>query len=331
MQEKYYGFSFGSGDTAVAEQAIWNTTHGNWFQQSSLLTTESNFREHLNFIQFVYLPFYWIFPHTFTLYFVIYFFYGIAGIILYFFVKKKISLTCAFVALLLFLFQPITIIQTIGPMHVVALAAPLLLLTLIEYEKKRYKNWLILLALTALVSEFIAPTVFLIGVIAFLERRKLKWIFPPIIFSGAIYAFSSYFITFGLSEHGEIIKKFKLQNICETLTKKRVKFAEIAFFRPIFYFIAFFSRYSILLIPSVLLALFIATRIRTGAHIFSPVPAITVMIFIDVVSRANQKYRKIIYVLTLIGLLASSSLWMSYMDLSESKTKDSLLQRQFPW
>lgn len=322
IHQKHINFKFDSGDTAVAEQAIWNATHGNGFQQSSLLTSQSNFREHLNFVQFIYLPFYWAIPHTLTLYFIIYIFYGIASFFIFLFAKNKIGLLGAYLAMIIFLFQPLTTIQVVGPMHVVAVSAPLLLISLILYEKKFYKSWLILLFLTAFVSEFIAPTIFLIALIAIIDKRNFKWIIPPILFSSIMYAISSFYITLGLSEKGELLKKFSLQNIKESLTKNRLEFVEINFFRPLSYFSFLFSKYSLLLIPSLLLAIFIATRMQTGAHIFAPVSAIVTMVFIDISLKLKKPIHKYTFFsIVLLGTLLSSLAWSSYFDTSESNNK----------
>lgn len=325
IQQKHVNFKFDSGDTAVAEQAIWNATHGNGFQQSSLLTTESNFREHLNFIQFLYLPFYWIIPHTLTLYLVIYLFYGIASFFVFLFAKSKIGTMGAFLTIFIFLFQPLTNIQAVGPMHVVAISAPLLLLSLIFYEKKFYRSWLILLFLTAFTSEFIAPTIFLIALIAIIDKRTFKWIFPPLLFSSIMYFISSFYITLGLSAKGELLKKFNPQSIKENLTKKRLDFVEINFFRPLFYLPFLFSKYSLLLIPSLLLALFIAARMQTGAHIFAPVSAVVTMIFIDVSLKINNPiYRRLFFSIVLLGTILSSLAWSSYFEIESATNKKSL-------
>lgn len=47
----FYGFLYDSGDTAIAEQELWNTIHGDWFYQS-FLGVSNNFRDHLYFSQF---------------------------------------------------------------------------------------------------------------------------------------------------------------------------------------------------------------------------------------------------------------------------------------
>lgn len=325
IQQKHVNFKFDSGDTAVAEQAIWNATHGNGFQQSSLLTTESNFREHLNFVQFIYLPFYFIAPHTLTLYLVIYLFYGVASFFIFVFAKNKIGTIGGFLTIFVFLFQPLTAIQAVGPMHVVAISAPLLLLSFIYYEKKFYKIWLILIFLTAFTSEFIAPTIFLIALIAIIDKRNFKWILPPLLFSLIMYFISSLYITLGLSAKEELFKKITLQSIKENITKKRFEFVEINFLRPLFYLTFFFSKYSILLIPSLLLALFIATRMQTGAHIFAPVSAILTMLFIDVSLKINNlTHRRIFFSIVLIGTLLSSLAWSSYFEIESATNKNSL-------
>ena len=97
------GFLLSSGDTSVAEEALWNTIHGDWFYQSSLYTVATNFREHVNFIQFLFLPFYFLVPSLLTLYAVINVSYGIAAYVFYRFASRKLGVLSGFVLVLFFL------------------------------------------------------------------------------------------------------------------------------------------------------------------------------------------------------------------------------------
>ncbi len=317
----YHNFGFSTADTSIAEQAIWNAVNGNGFYQSTL--GQSNLREHLNFIQFLYLPFYKIFPHTLTLFFVIQVFYIVGSIYLYRVAKRNIGKLGAIFSLLIFLVNPITSLQVVGPMHVVAVAGPIFLFLLLFYFEKKYKLFLIFLILILSVSEFVFPTIFMLGVIAVIDKRSWKWFVPPFIGSLILFLVAKFYITVGLSKSQSLMDSFKKSTESISKFSKRFDFVE-GFLRPVFYIIPFFSKYALLLLPSIVLAIFIVIpgRLKTGSHVFSLVPAILALIFIDVFVRADNLKRKILIGLVFIGLILSLGNVMKNTDISISKKKD---------
>jgi uncharacterized membrane protein len=305
---KISGFLLISGDTAVAEQALWNTVHGDWFYQSFL--SSNNFREHLNFSQFLFLPFYYFFPKLQTIFVVIGLTYAIAAFLLFRFAKERLGNMLAIVVSLSFLLNPIAVIQNIHTMHVVAIGAPFLILTLIFYEKRNYARWIVFLLLTVSVSEFVAPTIFLLGVIAWREKRSLKWIVPSMISSGLMYLASTVYITMGFSETKSLLATLRPQRLYDNSWGKRIHYlSEI--FRPAMYIIPFFSKYFLLLLPTIALDLVILNynRLASGSHLFSLVPAIFAMIFIDVLQKSKDKHKKIIAGLIFAGIIISIPIW----------------------
>lgn len=315
---KIKGFLLESGDTSVAEQAIWNTIHGDWFYQS-FLPVSNNFREHLNFSQFIFLPFYALVPKLLTIYVVIGLAYSAATFFLYQLAKEKLGGGLAFVAALSFLLNPIAILQNIHTMHVAAIGAPLLLMSFIFYEKNKYVPWLIFLIATVMASEFVAPTVFLIGIIAFIDKRSLKWIIPPIASSLAMYIASALYITVGFSENKTLLGSLNFASIQDSLNKRLYYLEEI--FRPALYVMPFFSKYAILLLPTVALDMVILRydRLASGSHLFSLVPAILAIIFVDILQKCNPKHKKFIAGLIVLGLAISVPSWYKEVSFSPDK------------
>lgn len=317
--QQYQQFAFRTGDTPVAEQAIWNTVHGRFFYQS-FLQTDTNFREHLNFIQLLYVPFYAIFPHTLTLFFIIQLSFVAGMIYLYFYVKRKVGPVAGVLAVGVFMFNPLTASQAVGDMHVVSVAAPFFLMMLIAYHEKQYKRFLFWTIVMVLVSEFVAPTVFLVGVIAILERRNWKWFIAPMVGGIALYMAAKYYITIGFGSNDNIISKFKpeaLKSIYKL--EKRLELIKKAL-APMLWIPLWLSKYSILLIPSLLIALVIIIpgRIAGGSHVFILIVPILAMIFIDLLEKYRH-YRKIIYVIAALGIIFSIYPWFKWMEIDGSE------------
>lgn len=317
----YKNFGFATADTSIAEQAIWNAVNGNGFYQSTL--GQSNLREHLNFIQLAYLPFYKIFSHTLTLFFVIQVFYITGLMYLYKVAKKNIGKLGAIFSLLIFVVSPITSLQVVGPMHVVAVAGPIFLILLLAYFEKKYKLFVTFLILTLLVSEFVFPTVFMLGVVALVDRRNWKWFVPPFVGSFILFLFAKFYITVGLSKSESLMDSFKDSMSGISKFSKRFSFVE-EFLRPVLYIVPFFSKYFLLLLPSLVLAFFIVIpgRLKTGSHVFSLVPVILVMAFMDIFMRVDDLKKKILIGLVSIGLIFSFGNMMKNIDMSESSKKD---------
>ncbi len=325
--QMYYGFGYSVGDTAVAENALWNTIHGRWFYQS-FLDAENNFREHLNFVQILYLPFYYVVPHTLTLYGSIHAMFVIAGIVLYRFAFSQIGRWGALIVTAMFIFHPLVASQAVGPMHVVAVGGPFFLFMLIAYIKKCYKWFLVWLFLLVFLSEFAAPTIFMMSVLALWDRRNWKWFVPPAVGGVALYMAAKYYITIGFGAHNSIMSHFTREALehIQKLTK-RLHFVG-DFLKPLAYIFPFFSRYAILLIPSIIVAIFIILpgRLKGGAHVFIFVPSILAIIFIDLAMRWHGWRKNILYGLTVCGILLSFGSWVSWMDIGGSAHADTLRQ-----
>ncbi len=325
--KKYTNFSYNTGDTAVAEQALWNTifTH-RLFYQSFLVGLKTNLQEHISIIQFLYLPLYAIIPHTLTLFFIIQSFFVASAMILFRFAYAKLGTVGAWLVTLFFLFHPLTLIQVIGPMHVTAIAGPIFLFLLISYYQKYYKLYLFFLLMMMLISEFVAPSIFLLGVLAFFHKRKPKWIFPPIIAGIFLQLIASHYITAGFGSAKNIFSKISLEQI-KNIPKfdKRIDFV-LKSIAPIGYIFPFFSKYIILIIPSFLIALIIIVygRINTGAHVFALIPPILVIIFINLAIKwKNTLLQKVLYLVVFIGIIIS---FLNFLNKISFKTNSYVKQ-----
>lgn len=302
-------FAYGSGDIAVAEQALWNTLHGRWFLQT-FLPVHNNFREHLNFIQFFFLPFYWLAPHTLTLYAVIHLSYGGATLFFFRFLLRRFGVTTAYCLLFAFLLNPSVVFQNIGIMHVGTLATPLLLVTLIFYREQHFRWWLIFLLATTFTSEFIAPTIIMFSLLGLLHHRSWKWIIPPFAVGMSMMIAGALYITVGYSGKEEILKTLTSFFDNTAQLKKRLNVLQL-FFRPFAYITPLWSWYLVLLIPSLLLTLVIVhvNRLSIGSHVLAPMSVILLFAVVDVLQKSSQRNRRIILAFVVFAtMIASMSL-----------------------
>ncbi len=320
--KKYDGYVFSTGDTAVAEQAIWNTVFtGRLFHQSFLIGNEMNLREHLNIVQFLYLPFYAVVPHTLTLLAVIQLFFILGAVVLYRYSYARLGTIGAWLVTGLFLFHPLTLKQVIGPMHVVAIGGVIFLFLLMAYRERWYRWYLGLILAMMLVSEFIAPTLFLVGVLALWQGRNWKWWVPPMVGGMLVQLAAKLFITVGFGSSGYLGEKLRALMAWDIpkFDKRVERVGE--WMAPLSWVLPLFSRYAILLLPSLAIALFIIIygRINGGAHVFVLIPPILAMIFIELAVRWKDSWRRsALYVAVLIGMIFSLLNFADRMDFKTS-------------
>ncbi len=320
--KKYEGYVFGTGDTAVAEQAIWNTVFtGRLFHQSFLIGNEFNLREHLNIVQFLYVPFYALVPHTLTLFFVIQVFFAIGAWTLYRYTASRAGPTAAWLVLGLWLLHPLTLKQVIGPMHVVAIGGVVFLWLLMAYRERWYGRYFALTVAMALVSEFVAPTLALVGVLALWQRRAWKWVVPPLVAGVALQLAAKWYITVGFGSADYLRERFMdaLRGDVPKFAKRLKRLAE--WMAPLGWALPLASRYAILLVPSVLILLVIIIygRINGGSHVFVLIPPVLAMIFVELVVRWRESAKR--YVLyAIVGTWVISSGIPHFADRMDFKT-----------
>lgn len=315
---QYQEYAYRTGDTPVAEQAIWNTVHGRFFYQS-FLQVDTNLREHLNFIQLLYVPFYAILPHTLTLFFIIQLSFVLGALYLFYFVRKRLGNLVAAIAVGLFIFHPLIASQAVGDMHVVSVAGPAFLMLLIAYHEKKYRAFVFWVIFMVFISEFVAPTVFLVGVLAFFERRNWKWFLPPVLGGVGLFLAAKYYITIGFGSTANILASFTPKALMSIYKiEKRLDLIAQSL-APLLWIFPWISKYSLLLIPSLMIALFIIIpgRIAGGSHVFILIPPILVMIFVDLLERFPN-FKRWIVGIAIVGIMLSLYPWWKHMEIDAS-------------
>ncbi|NTW75827.1 MAG: DUF2079 domain-containing protein [Candidatus Moranbacteria bacterium] len=325
---RYESFAFRTGDTAVAEQAIWNTVHGRFLYQS-FLGTESNLSEHVSLIQLLYVPFYAVVPHTLTLFTVIQLCILIGAFFWYRFAKQRIGTVGALLSVGIFLLHPLTGSQAVQDMHVVAIAGPAFLMLLASYHEGRNRPFIFWCFVMALMAEFVIPTLFLVGVLAAWDRRGWKWIVPPIVFSVALLYAAKRLITIGAGSTENILTRLSPDSLL-AMEKPKKRFGLVSeSLAPLLWIFPWFSKYSILLVPSILIALFVIVpgRIGGGNHVFILIPPVLSIIVLDLYERFPKR-RKWISALALVGIAISVPTLVNRMQVDGSDLVDAMTRAE---
>lgn len=172
---KYTWFMQGS-DLALFEQAFWNTAHGRLFETSlehpSLGDTTSQLAVDLMLFNLLIVPFYTLFPSTYTLLFIQAVAVGLGALPVYFLSKHKFRTnTVALIFAAVYLLHPYVIVITVSEFQPRAFAMVLLLAALYFLEKRGFRPFLVFLILLLLCRTDVALVVVMLGIYAFLTRK----------------------------------------------------------------------------------------------------------------------------------------------------------------
>ncbi|MGC8959180.1 MAG: DUF2079 domain-containing protein [Chloroflexia bacterium] len=172
---KYRWFMQGS-DLALFEQTFWNTAQGRLFETSlehpSLGDTTSQLAVDLMLFNLFIVPFYVLFPSTYTLLFIQTVAVGLGAVPVYLLAKHKLRTeAAALIFAVAYLLHPYVIVITISEFQPRAFAMVFLLATLEALEKEAFRPFLLFLVLLLLCRTDVALVVIMLGVYAFLARK----------------------------------------------------------------------------------------------------------------------------------------------------------------
>ncbi|MCX6745530.1 MAG: DUF2079 domain-containing protein [Candidatus Parcubacteria bacterium] len=185
---KYFTFQYNALDLAIYNQVFYNSSLGNFFQMT--IHPTSYLGDHLEFLVFFLVPFYALFKSPLTLLFGQTFFLALAVIPLYLIAKKYLTPMQTLLLLILYLFNPIVWNINLFEFHILALAPFFLGWTFYFYDQNKFSFFLIFSVLSLFIKEDIAFVIFMFGVLALLDKKKLKWILTPLILS-TLYFFTA--------------------------------------------------------------------------------------------------------------------------------------------
>lgn len=188
---KYMTFAYYDFDLSVHAHSMWRILHGSIFNSILGIPFPGN---HMQTILFLIAPVYAVFPHPVTLLVLQTLALGFAVIPLYHLARRIIGPGWAVLVSLLYLTYPALGYLNLFEFHPPAFAVFFLALMLYYYECGAFLKFSTAAFFAMLCQENIPLAVVMMGVLAAVERRALKWIVLPIGGGGVFFAVSMAFM-----------------------------------------------------------------------------------------------------------------------------------------
>jgi len=194
---KYYTYSYNSADLGIFNQVFFNSSNGHLF--AFTIHPTSYLGDHFELIIFFLLPFYSFFKSPLTLLFIQACFVGLSAIPIFLIAKKHLPPLLSLFIIVLYLFNPGTLNLTLFEFHILPLAIFLILWAFYFYDQNKFWPFVAFCGLSLLVREDVALIIFMFGVVAALDRKKITWVLTPLVMAAAYFAVAlkiiSYFST----------------------------------------------------------------------------------------------------------------------------------------
>jgi len=181
---KYYNFFYDALDLAIINQVFYNSSQGNFFASS--VHPPTYLGDHLSPIIFLLLPLYLIWRQPQTLLLLQTIILALAAWPIYLIAKNALNKSLAILFGLAWLINPFVQNINLFEFSFLPWAVFFILLAFYFYQTNRFYPFLISGLLALGVREDVALVVFMFGIVAAIERKKIKWILTPII-AGLIY------------------------------------------------------------------------------------------------------------------------------------------------
>lgn len=187
---KYAIYAYNGIDLAYFNQVFWNTLHGRFFRQS--IHPHSSLGDHAELIIPLLSLLYAFLPDPRGLLILQTAVLGLSAWPLYLIAKEHLhtsrrterSLTPLFIALA-WLLSPFVQNINIYEFHILPFALLPLFFALLFYEKKRMLPFLLFSVAALLIREDVALVIAAVGILAWIERKPLKWRIVPLALGGA--------------------------------------------------------------------------------------------------------------------------------------------------
>ncbi len=192
---KYNSFEYDAIDLGIYNQVMYNSTHGDLFGLS--IHPHSYLGDHFELFLLALLPFYFIFKSPITLLALQVVVVLLSAIPLYYIARRLLTPCWSLAIACAFLFSPFVLNTIFFEFHILPFAIFFLLAAFYFYQNKKFIPFVISMMLALTVREDVALVTLLFGLLAILDKRKLRWILLPIIASGAWFVialqFTGYF------------------------------------------------------------------------------------------------------------------------------------------
>ena len=228
LRFKYTHFRYDDWDLAYFSQTLWNLAHG---RQYSSLFSQNFFGNHANFIAYLLVPIYKIYPHPFVLIVTKVLFFMVSAYLFYFIARPRVGIAALFL-MLLYIFYPPNLFGLIYEFDYENLAPPILFALLYFFEKEKWPGFLISSCALMLIKENLPLIVVAFGVLGlFTKKNKLAWgVIPVGLGSLAFFLLTSVVVPFFNS--GQIFREHPYIHLYKGLGRNFVEVVETVVSRP---------------------------------------------------------------------------------------------------
>lgn len=169
---------FNPKDVGLFNQIFWNIVHGRFFLNS---TYGSHFACH-NSPFFLFLaPFYYLFPHPFTLLISKTLLLSLSAIPFYLIVKDFLGRSAALPMAATFLFYPLIAAQNFTPAHESGYAPFFVFFTYYFFSKNKFMPFMCFLLITVSIKEPYSLLAVAFACYAFFQKKRPAWIMLPLL------------------------------------------------------------------------------------------------------------------------------------------------------
>jgi uncharacterized membrane protein len=190
---KYNNFEYNGLDLAIFNQVFFNSSQGNLFQFT--IHPHSYLGDHFTPFLLLILPLYALFQSPLTLLLLQTIIIALCTIPIYLLAKHNLNKTWALILPILWLINPLVINMNFFEFHLLPFATFFLLFTIYFYQKKNWPLFIIFSLLALTVREDVFLVIIMFGILALIEKRKIKWILSPILLSITWFVLAQAIIT----------------------------------------------------------------------------------------------------------------------------------------
>ncbi len=180
---KHFAFSTSSTDLAQYDQLIWNSLHGRLLENTLVRDAPVFLGKSFTPLVLALVPLYAVWSNPVVLLVVQTVGLGISAFPIYWFARERLGYALALVMAAAFYLSPPLEYMNLDEFHEIALATPLLSFTTYFLLRRRYRAFLVCLAVTFLLKEEIAFIAFAFGVFIFFFQNERRLGFALSLFS----------------------------------------------------------------------------------------------------------------------------------------------------
>ena len=196
---KHYAFHSTAFDLSIADYELKHISKGEFYYNNEI-NDEKLFELHFRPINFLLVPFYWIWPHAETLLIIQSLFLGLGAFPLYLLSKKKLKneIIALLISGIYLLYVPLEATNLID-FHFNVLAIPFLLFSFYFLENNKYGYFTFFSILAIMCREEIALIIFMVGIYIILKKNKKI----GVIVSGSALIYFIFIVGFLMPSLGE--------------------------------------------------------------------------------------------------------------------------------